>query len=140
MFTNNFWSKQNLEKKVNMTLPLFKTYFQKHSFCVHQFSSWNKKCCKFNQNAFLLKTGCATMRSYVETCQCNDKYNVVHNVFIQISYCRKLTFMNIRQVQCHVLLSKVILILWHFTWHKWIMWNFCAGKSCIVYYICIYMT
>ena len=31
------------------------------------------------------------MCNYVETFYCNDKYNVVHIVYINISYCRKLT-------------------------------------------------
>ena len=46
-----------------------------------------KKCCKSNKNAFLLKTGCAIMGNYGKSVLVNDKYNVVHNIFIQISYC-----------------------------------------------------
>ena len=42
------------------------------------------------KNAFLLKTGCETMRNYKKTFQCNDKYNVVHNVLYKCDIAKAL--------------------------------------------------
>ena len=69
---------------------------------------------------------------------------VVHNAFIQISYCRKLTLASVflsfnimtsRQAQRYILWPKVILILWPFTWHKWIMWIFCGEVVLYIIYV-----
>ena len=60
---------QNLEKGQHDLTSIFNTLSETNvfGFCVYLFSSWNKKCCKFNKNAFLLKMGCTTMRNYVKT-------------------------------------------------------------------------
>ena len=42
------------------------------------------------KNTFLLKTGYETMRNYKKTFQCNDKYNVVHNVLYKCDIAKAL--------------------------------------------------
>ena len=85
---------------------------------------------------FHLKRGWVSMRSYMETFQCNDRYKVVHKDFyhyhfVEKSFCGVFVSVNnmkMRLKQNHAFCQKLSSATWSFTWHNKYIRNFCSGK------------
>ena len=82
-----------------------------------------KNIASFIKMSFYWKLFCGTMRyHYTETCPCKNTYNVVQNVFTQISQCRKWIFMVVL-----LLANKINILVAFFFWCKVMLVH---GLSC----------